>query len=144
SFRGGHEAFDIFRNITAGLSGTPMPAYQDSITVPDRWHLVNYVLSLAAAPRADPDEKITARRVEAAIPGNSDTAFWEKQPVSRFKTLANVIEPPRLFFRSVEFVTAQAAYNQSELVLRLQWDDRSESKGTNVSAVYKDGDGEVY
>jgi DMSO reductase family type II enzyme heme b subunit len=144
SFRGGHEPFDLFRTITAGLTGTPMPAYQESITVEDRWHLINYILSLSPAPKADPDEMITATKIDGAIPGNDDQEFWQKQPASRFKTFPNVIEPPRLFWPSVEFVDAQAAYNQNELVLRVAWNDRSQSKGTNVAAVYKDGDGTIH
>ncbi len=144
TFRGGNQPFDIFRTVTTGLTGTPMPAYQESITVEDRWHLVNYVLSLGPTPTPHPDEKVTAHRIDGAIPGNDDAEFWQKQPASRFRTFANIVEPPRLFWQSVEFVTVQAAYNQSEIVLRLQWDDRTESKGTDVTTTYKDDDGTIY
>jgi len=39
---------DIFRTVSTGLSGTPMPSYSDSIAEADRWALAYYVLSLSA------------------------------------------------------------------------------------------------
>ena len=39
---------DIYRTVTTGLSGTPMPSYGDSLTEEDRWALAYFVLSLSA------------------------------------------------------------------------------------------------
>lgn len=39
---------DIFRTVSNGLSGTPMPSYLDSFDEDDRWALSYYVLSLSA------------------------------------------------------------------------------------------------
>jgi cytochrome c oxidase cbb3-type subunit 2 len=39
---------DIFRTMTTGLSGTPMPSYRDSLPEEDRWALAYYVLALSA------------------------------------------------------------------------------------------------
>ena len=46
-FRGGRRPIDIYRRITAGIRGTPMPAVPDTLTEEDRWALVHYVLSLS-------------------------------------------------------------------------------------------------
>jgi mono/diheme cytochrome c family protein len=46
-FRGGRRPIDIYRRITAGINGTPMPAAPDILTPEDRWDLVHYVLSLS-------------------------------------------------------------------------------------------------
>lgn len=53
-FRGGSEPEHLFRRIAAGIDGTPMPA----ATLPeeDIWNLVNFVRSLAEAPK-DEDAK---------------------------------------------------------------------------------------
>lgn len=53
-FRGGSEPEHLFRRIAAGIDGTPMPA----ATLPeeDIWNLVNFVRSLAEAPK-DEDGK---------------------------------------------------------------------------------------
>ena len=47
-FKSGPTAKDIFRTMTTGLSGTPMPSFSDSLSVDDRWALSYYVLSLSA------------------------------------------------------------------------------------------------
>jgi cytochrome c oxidase cbb3-type subunit I/II len=47
-FKSGPRVEDIFRTISTGLSGTPMPSYRDSISDADRWALAYYILSLSA------------------------------------------------------------------------------------------------
>jgi cytochrome c oxidase cbb3-type subunit 2 len=47
-FKSGPVVQDIFRTMTTGLSGTPMPSYQQSLPEEDRWALAYYVLSLSA------------------------------------------------------------------------------------------------
>ncbi len=47
-FKSGPSVQDIFRTISTGLSGTPMPSYKDSLPEQDRWALAYYILSLSA------------------------------------------------------------------------------------------------
>jgi cytochrome c oxidase cbb3-type subunit 2 len=47
-FKSGPLVQDIFRTMSTGLSGTPMPSYRDSLSELDRWALAYYVLSLSA------------------------------------------------------------------------------------------------
>jgi cytochrome c oxidase cbb3-type subunit 2 len=47
-FKSGPGAEDIYRTITTGLNGTPMPSFADSLSDEDRWALAWYVLSLSA------------------------------------------------------------------------------------------------
>jgi cytochrome c oxidase cbb3-type subunit I/II len=47
-FKSGPSVEDIFRTMTTGLSGTPMPAYEQTLSEQDRWALSYYVLSLSA------------------------------------------------------------------------------------------------
>ena len=47
-FKSGPAVEDIFRTMTTGLSGTPMPSYRDSLPEEDRWALAYYVLALSA------------------------------------------------------------------------------------------------
>ena len=143
SYRGGATAFDIYRTISTGINGTPMPAYSDSIKPADRWHLINYVLSLAPPPKEKKDDKIVALRV-AQLPAGDDDKAWEQAPVARFATFSNVIEGPRLYWRSVEAIMVQALYTDREIALRVQWDDRSHSKGGNVAKKYPDRDGTIH
>jgi cytochrome c oxidase cbb3-type subunit 2 len=47
-FKSGPTVEDIYRTMTTGLSGTPMPSYRDAFPDEDRWALAYYVLSLSA------------------------------------------------------------------------------------------------
>jgi cytochrome c oxidase cbb3-type subunit I/II len=47
-FKSGPAVEDIFRTMTTGLSGTPMPSYRDSLPEADRWALSYYVIALSA------------------------------------------------------------------------------------------------
>jgi len=47
-FKSGPAVEDIFRTVSTGLSGTPMPSYRDSLSEDDRWALSYYILSLSA------------------------------------------------------------------------------------------------
>src|SRR6266850_2433227 len=48
NFRGGASRTDIAMRLGAGVLGTPMPTFIDSVEKPeDIWHLTNYILSLS-------------------------------------------------------------------------------------------------
>jgi cytochrome c oxidase cbb3-type subunit I/II len=47
-FKSGPAVEDIYRTMTTGLSGTPMPSYRDSLPDEDRWALSYYILALSA------------------------------------------------------------------------------------------------
>jgi len=47
-FKSGPSPKDIYRTMSTGLSGTPMPSFSDSINEADRWALSYFVLSLSA------------------------------------------------------------------------------------------------
>jgi mono/diheme cytochrome c family protein len=44
--RGGEDAIEIFRRISVGISGTPMPSFGSFLSEDEKWDLVAYVLSL--------------------------------------------------------------------------------------------------
>ena len=88
-FKSGSAVQDIFRTISTGLSGTPMPSFRDSLPEADRWALAYYILSLsaykdpltgkplnisAAAKKALDDPKLEASTPDRAyVPGQSGT-----------------------------------------------------------------------
>lgn len=47
-FKSGPDVKDIYRTVTTGLNGTPMPSFADTVSDEDRWALSYYVLSLSA------------------------------------------------------------------------------------------------
>jgi mono/diheme cytochrome c family protein len=53
NFKGGNRPEDIFRSISTGLDGTPMPGFAASLSIEQRWQVVFFILSLQqpAEPR---------------------------------------------------------------------------------------------
>ncbi len=47
-FKGGSDVRDVFRTMTTGLDGTPMPSFADSMNEAERWAISYYVLSFSA------------------------------------------------------------------------------------------------
>jgi cytochrome c oxidase cbb3-type subunit I/II len=50
-FKSGPEPEDLYRTITTGLNGTPMPSYANVLTSQERWGLVFYITSIATKER---------------------------------------------------------------------------------------------
>ncbi|MFZ5445492.1 MAG: c-type cytochrome [Myxococcota bacterium] len=48
-FKGGSRPEDVYRSISTGLHGTPMPGFTASLTDAQRWQLVTFILSLSGA-----------------------------------------------------------------------------------------------
>lgn len=49
--KSGPEPEDLFRTLSTGLNGTPMPSYAEALSDKDRWALVAYILSIATRER---------------------------------------------------------------------------------------------
>ncbi len=49
----GSTAENVYMTFTAGLDGTGMPSYQDTLNEEDRWHLVSYTLKLMGLTESD-------------------------------------------------------------------------------------------
>lgn len=50
-FKSGDTPEDLYRTVSTGLKGTPMPSYADVLTPKERWALVFYILSIATRER---------------------------------------------------------------------------------------------
>ena len=57
SFRDGHIPEDVFRRLSTGLDGSPMPSYRGTVSDEELWDLVFYILSLSPVERP----KVSAR-----------------------------------------------------------------------------------
>jgi len=49
-FKCGQRPADVFRTLVNGMDGSPMPSFADETTVEQRWDLVQFILSVGAAP----------------------------------------------------------------------------------------------
>ncbi|HEX2227608.1 MAG TPA: c-type cytochrome [Candidatus Binatia bacterium] len=50
-FKSGPNTTDLYRTITTGLNGTPMPSYTEALSGKERWALVAYINSIATRDR---------------------------------------------------------------------------------------------
>jgi DMSO reductase family type II enzyme heme b subunit len=128
NFRGGPTRLDIATRLGAGVLGTPMPTFLDSVEKPeDIWHLANYVASLG--PETPGYASLVAvAAVGGAIPDDPDAEFWRRLPPANIPLMGQVIVDPRNFNPSIDLVAVRAVYNDREIAFHLTWDDPTESK----------------
>lgn len=50
-WKSGRYPADLFRTLSTGMDGTPMPSFGDTLSVEERWDLVSYLLTLPATPQ---------------------------------------------------------------------------------------------
>ncbi|MBI4788889.1 MAG: c-type cytochrome [Chloroflexi bacterium] len=132
NFRGGASAQDLFRTLSTGLTGTPMPSFADSTSDQERWDLVNYLRSLAPTDKR-PEAKavLSAKRVEGALPADANSDVWWQAERFYFPLVGQLVHEPRLFTPAIDLVVAQALYNESEIAILVSWNDRAEDKKAN-------------
>lgn len=73
-YRGGRRPIDIYRRITQGIKGTPMPGAPKTLKPEDIWDLVNFVLSIpfesstpkamSSSPKATPSQSVAGQSLE--------------------------------------------------------------------------------
>jgi cytochrome c oxidase cbb3-type subunit 2 len=51
-FKSGPAPEDLYRTLSTGLNGTPMPSYAEALTPNERWALVSYIVSIAIRERS--------------------------------------------------------------------------------------------
>jgi cbb3-type cytochrome c oxidase subunit III len=129
TFRGGPTREDIFRTMSTGFNGTPMPSFSDSLSVEQRWAITDYILSLSGN-RTDPGytNLIVAKPVEDPIDLAKGTASFDAAPVSRFPLLGQITEPGREFHPPTTSLTVQAIYDAESIALLVRWHDMSAQK----------------
>jgi DMSO reductase family type II enzyme heme b subunit len=128
TFRGGPSRAAIAMRLAAGVLGTPMPAFLDSVEKPDDiWHLANYLASLGPEAPAYAT-LLPATAVGEAIPDDPKAELWKKMAGQDIPLMGQVIADPRNFNPSIDLVTVRAVYNDREIAFHLTWDDPTESK----------------
>jgi hypothetical protein len=147
TFRGGGSRRDIYRTMSTGFFGTPMPGFYGNLAATQEesdqrmWAIVDYMYYLAGlAPTADdkpPEAPYKNRMVAVATHEEIDLSrgkeLFADAPRSMFPLVGQVIEAGRNFHPSVYALTAQAIYNDDEVAFLLTWNDmRAETSGSNA------------
>ena len=132
TFRGGSTREDIFRTMTTGFNGTPMPSFLDGLTEEQRWAITDYIDSLSGGGDPGYTNLVVARRVQDPIDVAKGAASFESAAVARFPIVGQIMEPGRSFHPRTTSVTVQAIYDAESIALLVRWHDMGADKaGTN-------------
>lgn len=131
---------NVFREVTTGLNGTPMPSFVDVLSVEERWDVANFVISLCEKGQ---DGKpldinvmtmfpkinfvVTAKHTEDAVPDTADDEKWDGQKNQFIGLGGQITRKPQNFNRRIDNLWVKTMYNNEEIAFRLVWDDRTES-----------------
>lgn len=122
NIKGGSRPEDVYYRFSTGINGTPMPSFSRTLSEEERWHLANYISTVASSKESE-EVVIKAFKIEGAIPENPDDPAWQGAPVLRVPLTGQVLAKPRWQNISVDLVEAKALFNDGEVGLLLVWDD---------------------
>jgi mono/diheme cytochrome c family protein len=132
TFRGGSSREDIFRSISTGLNGTPMPAFLDALTPEQRWAITDFIVSLSGTSGPGYSNLVVATHVLDPIDVAKGAASFESAPVARFPIIGQIMEPGRAFHPPTTSVMVQAVYDADSIAVLVRWHDMSpETTGRN-------------
>jgi len=132
TFRGGASREDVFRTMSTGLNGTPMPSFADALTPEQRWGITDYIASLSGSEDPHYTNVVVARHVEDPIDLARGAANFESARVARFPVIGQITEPVRDFHPPATSVMVQAVYDADSIAVLVRWHDlRADTTGKN-------------
>jgi mono/diheme cytochrome c family protein len=148
NFRGNREdpynPKNIFREVSTGLNGTPMPSFADVLSVEDRWNVANFAISLCPPRKIDPntnkpimDFVVKSTYNKGEIPTDFNNKEWVSTEATYVGLAGQITEKPRNFVRLVDEVWVKSLYNDKEVAFFLEWDDRNKSVGQPETGNYE-------
>ena len=136
TFRGGPSREDIFRTMTTGLNGTPMPSFQEALPVDQRWAIIDYIVSLSGSESPGYTNVVIAKHVPEPIDLQKGAASFASAPAARFPIIGQIMEPGRSFHPPATNVTVQAIYDTESIAVLVRWHDMSpEKSGKNLPSL---------
>ncbi|MCH7509382.1 MAG: c-type cytochrome [Proteobacteria bacterium] len=150
TFRASNDPRDIYTRISAGIAGTQMPSFADPasdkvLSSEERWHVANYVSSLAKTDNVvRPDNTVVkAAKLVGRLPDSADDPAWEQAEPSTFFLVPQMLAKKRLFKPTNDTISVSALYNEQEIAFLLEWDDRTQSIPGDENAE-KIADGQIF
>lgn len=137
TFRGGGTREDIFRTMSAGFNGTPMPGFHGALPTEDIWGIVDYIVSLGGGtsegtPEASYASLLTSKATEDTLDIALGAELFAEATEARFPIVGQIIEPGRNFFPATTDVRVKAVHNNDEIAFMVKWHDmRAETIGSN-------------
>ena len=127
-FKGGDSATDIYKTITTGRAGTPMPSFIDSASDEDRWHLANYVKSIGYGSKPEKAAILKSSFVKGSLPETVEDDVWDLYDANEFSLFGQILVEPKLYTPAIDVVYVKSVFNDEGIVFLVEWDDISESE----------------
>ena len=134
TFRASNDQKDVYTRISTGIAGTQMPSFADPVSkkkldIEERWHVANYVNSLAKTEEVVRPENtvVKATKLEGELPEAPGDERWAGAEPTSFFLVPQIIAAERFFTPSNDTITVRALYNVEEVAFLLEWDDRTKS-----------------
>ena len=128
TFRGGSSREDIFRTMSTGLNGTPMPSFLDALPPEQRWAITDFIVSLSGTTGPGYSNLVVAKYVQDPIDLKKGAASFESARAARFPIIGQIMEPGRSFHPPATSVTVQAIYDTESIAFLVRWHDMSAEK----------------
>jgi mono/diheme cytochrome c family protein len=128
TLRGGSSREDIFRTMSTGFNGTPMPSFADALKPEQRWAITDFIDSLSGGNGPGYANLALVRHVQDPIDLAKGAASFASAPVARFPIVGQIMEPGRAFHPPATSVTVQAIYDGESIALLVRWHDMSAEK----------------
>ena len=128
TFRGGASRGDIFRTMSTGFNGTPMPGFVDALTPEQRWAITDYIVSLSGDRGPAYTNLVVAKYVQDPIDLAKGSANFVSAAVARFPIIGQIMEPGRAFHPPTTSVSVQAVYDAESIAILVRWHDMMADK----------------
>jgi mono/diheme cytochrome c family protein len=123
TFRGGSTREDIFRTMSTGFNGTPMPGFHDALTPEQRWAITDFIVSLSGDTGPGYTNLVVAKHVLDPIDLTKGAANFASAAVARFPIIGQIMEPGRAFHPPATSVMVQAVYDAESIAFLVRWHD---------------------
>ncbi len=128
TLRGGSSREDIFRSMSTGLNGSPMPSFLEALTPEQRWAITDFIVSLSGDSGPGYSNLVVAKHVQDPIDLAKGAASFESARPARFPIIGQIMEPGRAFHPPATSVTLRAIYDADSIALLVRWHDMSAQK----------------
>ena len=132
TFRGGPTREDIFRTMSTGLNGTPMPSFADALKPEQRWAITDFIASLSdGATTPGYTNLVIAKHVTSPIDLAKGAQNFTTAKTVRFPIVGQIMQPGRSFHPPATSISVQAIYDADSIALLVRWHDMSAQKTGN-------------
>ncbi len=125
-YRNGSDLKDLYVTITAGIDGTPMTSYGDTVSDEKRWALAYYVKSQQQIRKLG-----LALRVKKvnSIPASTEDPVWNSVDYLDLPMAGQIIFDPRDFTALITNARVRGVYTGSDLAVMVEWTGKKPNRG---------------